>query len=151
MFIRRKQKQMAAQVDGEKRYASPNEAPQKTPELQAYQEELIRLREGVHETIKHTPEISDGQFGSFMAGIHEGIEKPAPRHVKTIWATASLTTAALVVVVSLWVIFSSPNDPVQATEVESAHTELDGAAVNCYDTPQGMTTVWVTMPENDLW
>lgn len=151
MFTKRKQKQMAALVDGENQYGPADASTLEMPELQAYQEKLLRLREGTQQTAARTPEINDGQFGAFMAGIREGIEAPAPRHATGFWASASLATAALVLVLSLLVIFYRPNEPVQATEVESAHTELDGAAVDCYDSPQGTTTVWVTMPENDLW
>ena len=151
MFMRRKEKEMTTLVDGENRYAPADASVPKTPEFQAYRNDMLRLREGAQQAAAQTPEISDGQMGAFLAGIREGIEQPAPRHAKGMWATASLVAAALVLVLSLLVIFHQPNKPVQATEVESAHTELDGVSVNCYDSPQGTTTVWVTMPESDLW
>jgi hypothetical protein len=151
MFMRRKQKQMAALVDGEKRYAPADTSVLEMPELQAYRDSVLHLREGAQQTAARTPEISEGQFGAFMAGIREGIEQPAPRYARSLWATASIAAAALVLVLSLLVIFNQPAEPVQATEVESVHTELDGVSVNCYDSPQGTTTVWVTMPESDLW
>ena len=151
MFMRRKQKQMAALVDGEKRYASADASVLETPELQAYRDDMLRLREGAQQAVARTPEISEGQFGAFMAGIRDSIEQPAPSHARGMWATVSFAAAALVVVLSLLVIFNRPAEPVQATEVESAVTELDGVSVDCYDSPQGTTTVWVTMPENDLW
>lgn len=151
MFMRRKEKEMTALVDGEGRYAPMDSSVLETPEYQTYRDDMMRLREGAQQAAAQTPEISDGQMGAFITGIREGIEQPAPSHVKGMWATASLVAAALVLVLSLLVIFNSPNEAVQATEVESAVTELDGAAVDCYDSPQGTTTVWVTMPENDLW
>lgn len=151
MFMRRKDKEMTALVDGENCYAPADTSVQETPEYQSYRDDMLRLREGAQQAAAKTPEISDGQMGAFMAGIREGIEQPAPRHAKGIWATASLVAAALVLVLSLLVIFHQPNEPVQATEVESVHTDLDGVSVDCYDSPQGTTTVWVTMPENDLW
>ncbi|HDP36238.1 MAG TPA: hypothetical protein ENN29_14165 [Candidatus Hydrogenedentes bacterium] len=151
MFMRRKQKQIAALLDAERQYAPSDASALETSELQAYRDALLRLREGAQAAAARAPEISDGQFGAFMTGIREGIEAPAPRRAAGLLATASLAAAALVLVMSLLIIFSRPNEPVRATEVESAHTELDGAAVDCYDTTEGTTTVWVTMPENDLW
>ncbi len=150
MFMRHKQKQIAALVDDESRHATTDASALETPELTAYRDTLLRLREGAHNAASPTPEIGDGQFGAFMAGIREGIEAPAPRSTG-LWAMASLSAAALVLVLSLLAIFARPNEPVKATEVESAHTELDGVAVDWYDPPEGVTTVWVTMPETDLW
>ena len=97
MFMRRKQKQMAALVDGEKRYASADASVLETPELQAYRDDMLRLREGAQQAVARTPEISEGQFGAFMAGIRDSIEQPAPSHARGMWATVSFAAAALVV------------------------------------------------------
>ncbi len=149
MWMRRKLKQTAAMADNEPAHAPRDPAALETAELQAYRQTLVRLREGAQAAAK-APEISDAQFGAFMAGIRDGIEAPAP-NARGLWALASLSAAALVLVLSLLAIFARPNEPIKATEVESAHTELDGVAVDWYDAPEGMTTVWVTMPEADLW
>lgn len=149
MFRQRRLKQIGARLDGETRYqgaAAPDRADE---EAKRYEEAVLQLRRGASRAAR-TPEISDAQFGAFMRGIQEGIEAPAPRRVGA-WTVASVTLAVLVIVVSILAFFTAGPEPVRATEVESASTELEGVTVNFYDTPQGVSTVRVNMPESDLW
>ncbi len=110
---------------------------------------LTLLRQGARQAA-HAPEISDAQFPIFMAGLRDALERPEPRH-SGLWAMASLSAAALVLVLSILALFSRGAEPVRATEIESAHTELDGVTVDLSNDASGLSTVWVTMPESDLW
>lgn len=148
MFERKKMKQIGALLDGEPRYAG-RQALSGDAEAQAYEAAVLQLRHGAAVAAR-TPEISDAQFGAFMQGIREGIETPAPRFSR-LWTVASVTAAALIMLLSALAYFGTGSEPVRATEVESVSTELDGVTVRFYDSPQGVSTVQVTMPENDLW
>ena len=148
MFERKKMKQIGARLDGESRYAS-RQSPPDDAEAHAYETAVLQLRRGAALAAR-TPEISDGQFGAFMQGIREGIERPAPRFTR-LWTVASVAAAALIMLFSALAYFGTGSEPVRATEVESVSTELDGVTVRFYDSPQGVSTVQVTMPENDLW
>lgn len=149
MFKERKLRHLGARFDGETRYCGLPEGQPPDEESKRHGEALALLRRGASRAAR-APEISDAQFGAFMRGIQEGIETPAPRRV-SVWTLASVTLAALVLVVSILAFFTAGSDPVRATEVESVSTELEGVTVNYYDTPQGVSTVKVTMPESDLW
>ncbi len=148
MFDRKKRKQIGARLDGEIRYAG-RQTPPREPALKAYEAAVLQLRRGAAQAAR-APEINDAQFGAFMRGIQEGIETPAPG-LSRLWAMASLAAAALVLLLSVFAYFGTGSEPVRASEVESVYTDLDGVTVNYYDTPQGVSTVQVTMPENDLW
>ncbi len=148
MFKRKKLKQIGALLDGETRYSGNATACLDDVECRAHGAAIEAIRRGAREAA-HAPEISDGQFGAFMAGIREGVEQPEARPA-SLWAMASLSAAALVLVLSLLAIFSRGAEPVRATEIESVHTELEGVTVE-FNNQQDVSTVWVTMTESDLW
>ena len=111
---------------------------------------LACLRRGAQAAAERTPEISDGQFGAFMAGIHAGIAEPAPRKY-TLWTSVSIAFAALIIVIALLSILHPGPEPVKANAVESVSTELNGATVDWYDNKEGVTTVWVKTSGDDVW
>jgi anti-sigma-K factor RskA len=98
-----------------------------------------------------TPVIEDAQFNAFFAGIQDGMQESAPAGVfrRGWWAIASLSAAAVLVAFSAFWMMTEGPQPVNA-EVEAASTEVEGATVECYDTEQGVPTVWVTLAEDDL-
>lgn len=149
MFKQRKKKQIGALLDGELRYGGAPSLYLADEELKGYHDAVLALRRGVA-SAAIAPEIADGQFNAFMQGIRDGIETPAPRHYG-VWAAASLAAAALVLVFSALAFFTTGSEPVRAAEVESAITELEGVTIHSFDNQQGLPTVWVTMPESDLW
>ncbi len=119
------------------------------PEEAAYIADLRALHDGAAAFNADTPAISDAQFPHFMAGIREQIGAPRPARFR-FWTLASLATAALLLVAALLAVFNSGPEPVQATEVESATTEMDGATVDWYDGKEGLITVWVKKGGSDL-
>lgn len=145
MIKRWKLQKIAARLDGEEQFS---QGPA-DDESRRYEDFVERLHEEV-QTLPEAPGIADESMTAFLSGIHEGLEEPA-LHRGRLWATASALTAALILLLSLFVIFSSGPEPVRATEVESCSTELDGVTLETYDNREGVSTVWVTMPENDLW
>lgn len=149
MFKRKKMMQIGARLDGETRYSGREIPETQDEELKQYESALLLQRRGAARAAR-TPEISDTQFDAFMQGIREGVAEPAPRFAG-LWTVASVATVTLIVIISLLAFFTGGPDPVRATEVESVSTELQGVTVNYYDNPQGVSTVKVNMPENDLW
>lgn len=144
------QKKAAQQFDGQ----LPEGSAASTPEAQEYLAGLEYLRTGVR-AVSAIPEISDAQFSAFMSGIREGIEVQAtPR--RGLWAAFSLVAAALVVSISVFVIWESSNvvqPPVVNADsvVESATTDISGATVNSGTSDDGNAVVWVDAKSKDLW
>ncbi|MBN2308494.1 MAG: hypothetical protein JXR94_05955 [Candidatus Hydrogenedentes bacterium] len=119
-------------------------------ECQAYLAWLRELREHTR-AVAARPAINDAQFPAFMAGIRNKLEAPPRRHAQ-LWALASLTAAALIVAVSLFLMFNGAGGNGTATVVEAVETQIDGATVNAYSSDDGSATVWVTEPdEEDAW
>ena len=116
----------------------------------AHLEELRRFRNGVG-AVRSRQEIRDPQFPAFMDGIRERIEPVRRRH-GGIWALVSVTAAALIVAISAFlVITDGAQEKVEATvRVESCSTELEGASVTSYASESGVTTVWVTLAQDDI-
>lgn len=156
MNEKRKLEKVAARFDGAA--TPPGEVERliaADPECAAHLDMLRLLREGA-EAARQAPRIEDAQFPAFMAGIREGIAaaEAAPVRVpfwrRGFWQLASACTAALIAAFSLfWMVAEGPA-PAAAT-VEDAWTEVEGATVDWYDSKTGVTTVWVTMHEEDLW
>ena len=123
-------------------------------EALAYEASLRRLREGA-QVAMHRPEIAAAQFPSFMEGIRESIEAPR-RHHRGFWAVLSLSTAALLVAISAFLVFAggpdSQHQVVEAvtTQVEAATTEIPGATVEKYTNEDGTAVVWVSTAQRDL-
>jgi hypothetical protein len=136
----------AATFDGQTAQSANTPVPQDTQ----YLSELARMRQGAQTGAKATPEISDGQFGAFMAGITAAITDPAPRRYH-LWTTVSIAAAALIIVIAFLSILYPGPEPVKANAVESVSTELNNATVDWYDSKDGVTTVWVkTKGDGDL-
>ncbi len=87
--------------------------------------------------------IQDAQFSAFMDGIREGLEAPRRRHTG-FWAMASMAAAAMLVVLGTMYVFSGGPETVKATEVEFVSTDLEGAAVDWYNTEDGVTSIRLT-------
>jgi len=96
-------------------------------------------------------EIDANQFAAFMRGIQDGIDAAPARRYGRIWAVISLAAAALVVAISMFVVLDKGAAPVDATVVESCSSELEGATITTYDTADGVTTVWITVTQEDVW
>jgi hypothetical protein len=146
MFEKKRRMRQATAFDGET--ADPAEAT--LSGNTGYLAELARIRRGVHVLTRATPEISDGQFDAFMAGIHQGITEPAPGAYR-LWTSVSIAAAALIIVVALLSILYPSPEPVTANTVESVSTDLNGATVDWYDNKEGVTTVWVKTSGDDVW
>ena len=110
-------------------------------EAEAYTRDLQRMRDGV-EAVREQPEISDAQFGSFMAGIREQIDTPTRGHHRGLWAVASLCAASLLVALSVYLVVFTGTNGVHS-EVEAATTEIPGAAVDWESDDEGNAEVWV--------
>ena len=107
--------------------------------------ELQELRAGVQGAVKRE-EIAEPQFPSFMQGIRDGIEVPRGRYHRGVWALASLTAAALIVAVAVFMVFTNGPSTVDATVVESCSSDIKGAVVESYSSRNGVTTVWLKIP-----
>ena len=89
----------------------------------------------------HTPVIADAQFSAFMNGIRDGIEAPRQRY-RSVWAMFSLVTAALVVALTTFALFTGPeavraDNPIQ---IETIRTDIKGATVNWSEDDE---TLWI--------
>ncbi|HRI86958.1 MAG TPA: hypothetical protein PK869_01770 [Candidatus Hydrogenedentes bacterium] len=144
-----RQKKLAQRFDGN---AESGISPSTTDE-QAYIADLQYLRDAAR-AIPAAPEISDAQFSAFMRGIREGVDAtPAPR--RGFWAALSLVAAALVVAVSLFVIFETNNivqpPAVGASVVESASSDISGATVTSGTSEDGSAVVWFEAGQVEMW
>ncbi len=115
----------------------------------AYLVNLERMHTGAQEAATAV-QITDSQFNRFLQELEEGVHRKRPRRVG-LWAMASVAAAAIVVALSVLSIFSTGPKPIEATVIEEAHTEIDGATTESYVSDDGTATVWVNVPEGDLW
>jgi len=142
------ERRVARRFDGEARGDALNEEALESAEAQAHLAQLQKIRNGIEQVaVRET--INDAQFPSFMAGIRERIETPQ-RHARGLWALASLTAAALIVAVSVFLIFASSRAPGVSTVVEAAESGIAGTTVNTYSSSDGTATVWVTEAQRDI-
>ena len=113
-------------------------------------EGLRKTREAVR-AVAAREEISDAQFPAFMDGLRRQLEEPRHRPGR-LWAFVSIAAAACIVAVSTLFMFSQGPTPVAAQSViEDASTEIDGATTSAYYSDDGTATVWVNVPEGDMW
>ena len=127
-------------------------------EARSYLEMLEKMRDGVQAVATHEA-IGDAQFPAFMDGIREQLEQPKRAPARKRWALASLTAAALIAAVSVYLVLgggdgNGATTPVEAavTEVESARTDIEGATVHTYySSESGVATVWVEPGEGEIW
>ena len=111
--------------------------------------QLETIRRGVG-AVAEREEVRDAQFAAFYAGIEDRLTGVARPH-RGLWALASVTAAALLVALSLFLIAGGmDSEPVEATVIESYETELEGASITTYESENGVTTVWVTMTRDDI-
>ncbi|MFP4499918.1 MAG: hypothetical protein ACLFTT_02865 [Candidatus Hydrogenedentota bacterium] len=124
------------------------------PACADYLAHLETLRTAAGTVTEATPQIADNQFPAFMNGVREGIEA-RQQGLRPLWAALSLVAAALVIATSLFVLFAAPDQatPVEAgnVQVESAHSELEGATVDVQVSEEGNATVWVRVNPQDVW
>ena len=113
----------------------------------AHRDSLLQWRAALH---REAPVLTDAQFPAFMEGISAGIQQHQPR-TRGFWALTSLVTAALVIALATFSIFGgSTPEPVRANEVESATSEIDGATVQIGNSGGGVTTIWISITEDDV-
>lgn len=137
-----------ALVDGESRNASTVEAHLTAcPACSAHREALVQWRRALA-PVRPTPVLSDQQFPAFMEGIKAGIHQPQ-RRSGGIWALLSLAAAALVIAVATFSMFTGPT-PLNADEVQSVSTDIDGATVSVETPKDGVTTINITVGKDDI-
>lgn len=135
-------------VDGEARNVSAVEAHLTAcPVCAAHREALVQWRRALSPA-KPAPVLSDQQFPAFMEGIKAGIEQPQ-RRSGGIWALVSLAAAALVIAVATFSMFTGPT-PLNADEVQSVSTEIEGASVSVETPKDGVTTINISVGKDDI-
>jgi hypothetical protein len=148
MRTKRDEQKLERWFDGEA--AEPDPAVLKRPSTQTHLDALQQLRDAV-QSVTVPATIDDAQFPSFMAGIREQLETPVPRRVGGFWALASVTAAALIVALSVYLVVSGGGASTTPTVVEATSTSIEGAHVESYSSDEGGTaTVWFTPPERDI-
>lgn len=146
------QQQMEQYRDGEMppSDACEIEALLESPEGRNYDATLEALSAAARQAMPRE-HIADAQLPAFVAGIREGVEAPERSH-RGFWALASLSTAALIVALSVFsVIMLNSQDAVHST-VEAAASEIEGAEIDTYtDEEDGTAVVWVSDTGSDTW
>lgn len=112
-----------------------------------HHDRLLAFRAALSETAP-PPALSDTQFPAFMDGIQQELSRSRKRP-GGFWAVLSLSAAALVIAIATFSIFTGPG-PVKANEVESVSTQLDGATVHWDNSDDGVTTIWISVAEDDV-
>lgn len=143
-----------AHFDGEAQHASADvlDHLQNCAACADYCKTLDAIRTGA-QSIALAPEISDAQFDAFLDGVREGLDAPATRR-RPLWAMFSLAAAAIIIALATFLVitdFNGPSRNVEATVVESAYSELQGATVDVEIEQNGGATVWVNNAPNDIW
>jgi len=120
------------------------------PEYRDYDASLAALSASAREAMPRAA-IADAQLPAFVAGIREGVETPERGH-RGFWALASLSSAAMIVALSVFsVIMLKSQDAVHST-VEAAETAIEGAEIDTYtDEEDGTAVVWVSDTGSDTW
>ncbi len=145
-------KQAEAWADGEAGNPAAVEAHvEACAACRAHVEGLRIVRAGVA-AVRRNDEIRDPQLAAFVSGIRERLEEPPrSRSRSRFWALLSLSAAALIVALSAFFMITNGLGKVDATVVESCGSDLQGATVTSYSSDNGVTTVWVTASEDDVW
>jgi anti-sigma factor RsiW len=143
-------KDVEALVDGEARNAQAVESHvSDCPVCAAHRSGLLEWRAALAPALS-APVLSDQQFPAFMEGIRAGIQEPRTRS-GGIWALLSLAAAALVIAVATFSMFSNPASVrVNANEVESVSTDIEGATVGVENGENSVTTIWISIGEDDV-
>lgn len=134
-------------VDGETSDALTIEAHLAAcPTCSAHRKTLLQWRAALR---PEAAGLSDQQFPAFMEGIRAGLPDAEP-HYRGFWALTSLAAAALVIALATFSILSGPDPVLRANEVESATTEIEGASVGWKNSGGGVTTIWISIAEDDV-
>jgi anti-sigma factor RsiW len=96
------------------------------------------------------PTLADAQIPAYLNDLRTRVERKPARRV-SLWAMFSASTAAVVVAVSLMSVFSTGPQPIEATVIEEVTTDIEGATTESTVSDDGTATVWVNLPEGDLW
>lgn len=120
------------------------------PSCRAHLTGLERMRAGFTAR-QAAPEIADAQLPAFLRQLQDRVEAAPAARPYRIWAMLSGAAAALVVTVSVISIVSTGPKPIEATVIEQRSTEIQGATTAVTVADDGTTTVWVHVPEGDMW
>lgn len=118
-------------------------------DAQVYREGLEKMAEAARARMPRQA-IADAQFPAFLAGIREAVEVPQ-RGYRGFWAALSLSTAALIVALSMFLIFTLDDQAAVHSSVEAATTDIEGASIDTYSGEDGTAVVWVTVGGSDAW
>lgn len=119
---------------------------QQCPHCAKHLSHLKKLRNAIRSS-PDTHHIQDAQFPTFMQGIQQR-KNAYTNPFKGWWALASLTAAAILVALATVSIFRPQDKPVNATEVESVSTELEGTTVDWYESDD-IETLWNNPPNDE--
>jgi anti-sigma factor RsiW len=109
---------------------------------------LERMREAIH--ADRAPSLDTAQIPAFLSDLRQRVEQ-RPARSFNLWAMLSVAAAAVVVAVSLISIFSPGPQSIEATVIEQVSTDIQGATTESVVSTDGTATVWVNLPEGDLW
>jgi anti-sigma factor RsiW len=109
---------------------------------------LERVRTAVQS--QEVPRLADAQMPAFLDELRIRVEKK-PARTFNLWAMVSAGAAAIVVAFSLLSIFSTGPQPIEATVIEEVSTDIQGATTESSVSDDGTATVWINLPEGDLW
>lgn len=96
------------------------------------------------------PTLADAQMHAFLSDLRTRVEQK-PARAFNLWAMLSAAAAAVVVSVSLLSVFSAGPKPIEATVIEEVSTGIEGATTESNVLPDGTATVWINLPDGDLW
>lgn len=112
---------------------------------------VLRVTRQAVRAVAEPETIADAQLPAFLDSLRTRVEEPAASRAG-VWAFASIAAAALIVSVSTVTMFSKGPAPVEAqTVIEDTSTDIDGATTSSYYSDDGTATVWVNLPEGDMW
>jgi anti-sigma factor RsiW len=115
----------------------------------AHLQSLNAMRAGVKAALGKSP-LQPPAFDPFMAAIRERTTEPQPHRRRALWALASVTTAALLVAASIFLVFTQ-EQKADATVVESCSSDIEDATITSYSSGNGVTTVCINVARDDVW
>jgi len=109
---------------------------------------LERMRATIQTQL--APTLADAQMPAFLKDLRERTERK-PARAWNLWAMLSATAAALIVAISMMTVFTPGQKPIEATVIEEVSTDIQGATTESTVSDDGTATIWVNLPEGDLW
>ena len=109
---------------------------------------LERMRAAIQ--AEDVPSLADAQMPAFLNDLRTRVEQKPARSFN-LWAMLSASAAAVIVAVSLMSVFTPGQKPIEATVIENVSTDIEGATTEQSVSDDGTATVWVNLPEGDLW